>query len=137
MACFAIIVNGRVDNYAEASPEFAAEQGWRPAGNSRIGDLWAEGDVYTSPPPILPTVDDFHAWLYEHLDELAQGDRWDNRVTLMQRAAYPGIWQELALSFCAHVDLCEGAALQYLQSGQPLPASKAAFIAMLPAWDKP
>lgn len=54
MARFAIIDAGRVINHAEADAAFAASQGWIPAGNSRIGDLW-DGNVFTpAPPPPTP-----------------------------------------------------------------------------------
>lgn len=48
MARFAIIDAGRVINHVEAAPAFAASQGWIPAGNSRIGDLW-DGEQFTPP----------------------------------------------------------------------------------------
>ena len=50
MARFAIIDAGRVINHVEADSDFAASQGWIPAGESRIGDLW-DGEVFT---PALP-----------------------------------------------------------------------------------
>ena len=50
MARFAIIDAGRVINHAEADSDFAASQGWIPAGDSRIGDSW-DGEVFT---PALP-----------------------------------------------------------------------------------
>lgn len=50
MARFAIIGAGRVINHAEADADFAAAQGWVPAGESRIGDLW-DGETFT--PPII------------------------------------------------------------------------------------
>lgn len=54
MSRFAIIDAGRVVNHAEADSDFAAGQGWVPAADSRIGDLW-DGSVFTSPPaPPVP-----------------------------------------------------------------------------------
>ncbi|HQY37911.1 MAG TPA: DUF4376 domain-containing protein [Giesbergeria sp.] len=50
MARFAIIDAGRVINHAEADSDFAASQGWIPAGESRMGDLW-DGGVFTPAPP--------------------------------------------------------------------------------------
>lgn len=55
MARFAIIDAGRVINHAESDSEFASSQGWIPAGDSRIGDLW-DGEKFTPPPPPPPTV---------------------------------------------------------------------------------
>lgn len=52
MARFSIIDSGVVTNHAEASGEFAASQGWVPAGDSRIGDLW-DGEGYATPAPVL------------------------------------------------------------------------------------
>lgn len=52
MARFAIIDAGRVINHVEADADFAAAQGWVPAGDSRIGDLW-DGEVFT-PAPLPP-----------------------------------------------------------------------------------
>ena len=49
MARFAIIDAGRVINHAEASKEFADQQGWVPALDSRIGDLW-DGEKFTPAP---------------------------------------------------------------------------------------
>lgn len=49
MARFAIIDAGRVVNHAEADVDFADSQGWIPAGESRIGDLW-DGVNFAQPP---------------------------------------------------------------------------------------
>lgn len=46
MARFAIIDAERVINHAEADAEFAASQGWIPAGDSHIGDLW-DGEKFS------------------------------------------------------------------------------------------
>ena len=55
MARFAIIDAGRVINHAEADADFAVSQGWVPAGDSRMGDLW-DGEVFTPAPPPSPVV---------------------------------------------------------------------------------
>lgn len=47
---YAVIDGNKVVNLAEASPEFAAEQGWVEAQNAKIGDLYENG-VFTTPPP--------------------------------------------------------------------------------------
>ena len=55
MARFAIIDAGRVTNIAEAEADFAQSQGWIPAGDSNIGDLW-DGETFTpAPPPPEPS----------------------------------------------------------------------------------
>ena len=48
MARFAIIYVGRIINHAEADTDFAIAQGWIPAGDSRIGDLW-DGEKFSHP----------------------------------------------------------------------------------------
>ena len=48
MARFAIIDAGHVINHAEADAEFALSQGWIPAADSRIGDVW-DGEKFTTP----------------------------------------------------------------------------------------
>ena len=49
MARFSVVENGIVINQVEAEDDFAAEQGWIPAGDSAIGDLW-NGSGYSQPP---------------------------------------------------------------------------------------
>jgi len=55
MARFAIIDAGRVTNVVEAEADFAEQQGWVPAGDSNIGDLW-DGENFTPAPPAPPVV---------------------------------------------------------------------------------
>lgn len=51
MARYAVINDGVVSNHALADDaEFAAAQGWIPAGDSSIGDLW-DGENFTPAPP--------------------------------------------------------------------------------------
>ena len=47
---YSVVDEGVVVNHALADAEFAASQGWIPAGDSRIGDLW-DGEVFTPAPP--------------------------------------------------------------------------------------
>lgn len=97
------------------------------------------GKTFRNPPPPSLTVDDFHEALYRHFDATARADRWDNRQTLMQRAAFPGQWQALALAFCAWIDACEVLALTLLadvQAGvKPAPENEEAFLALLPPFN--
>lgn len=96
-----------------------------------------DGKKFTAPPAPGLTVADFHAALYEHFDAAARADNWDNRVTLMQRAAFEGHWQSLALEFCDWVNRCEVLALGLLaqyQAGEIAPpATTDEFISQLPA----
>lgn len=56
MARYAVINDGVVVNHALADdPEFAVAQGWIPAGDSNIGDLW-DGETFTPAPPAPPVV---------------------------------------------------------------------------------
>ena len=52
---YAVIENDKVLNLVEADAEFAAAQGWVPAADSRIGDLW-DGEKFTPAPPPPPVV---------------------------------------------------------------------------------
>lgn len=54
MARFAIIDAGRVANHVESDAAFAALQGWVPAGDSRIGDMW-DGENFLPPPLLAPS----------------------------------------------------------------------------------
>lgn len=47
---FAVIDEGRVVNHAVAEEDFAQSQGWIPALDSKIGDLW-DGEHFTPAPP--------------------------------------------------------------------------------------
>lgn len=96
-----------------------------------------DGKTFTAPPQPALTVADFHQALYEHLDAFARADGWDNRVTFMQRASYPGHWQAWAILFCKWVDACEVLALGLLASvtaGEAAPPESIAdFLNLLPA----
>ena len=51
MARYAVINDGVVKSHALADdPDFASAQGWIPAGDSSIGDLW-DGETFTPAPP--------------------------------------------------------------------------------------
>lgn len=56
MARYAVINDGVVKSHALADdPDFASAQGWIPAGDSNIGDLW-DGETFTPSPPAPPVV---------------------------------------------------------------------------------
>lgn len=52
---WAVIADGVVTNLADATAEFAATQGWIPAGKARMGDLW-DGKTFKAPAPPVPAV---------------------------------------------------------------------------------
>ena len=52
---YAIIENNIIVNVAEAEADYAAAQGWVPALDARIGDLW-DGEVFVPAPPAPPVV---------------------------------------------------------------------------------
>lgn len=93
------------------------------------------GDEYIAPSPAL-TVQDFHKALYDHFDAVAMQDRWDNRITYIQRASLPGYWQAPALAYFNWINECEVLALGLLAqveagTANP-PANTQDFISMLP-----
>ena len=52
---YAIIENAVCTNIVEADEAFARQQGWIPAGNAAIGDLW-DGEKFTKPLPDLDAL---------------------------------------------------------------------------------
>jgi len=78
----------------------------------------------------------FDTALTAHLDATAQQRRYDNRITCMVRAGFPGPFQAEGVAFATWCDECNILAYQMLaavQAGtEPMPESPAAFIATLP-----
>lgn len=107
------------------------------------------GELPGPPAPIPPTPAEFEAALYAHFDKVAQDEGkdqgrpgWENRHTLYARTAFPaGEWYALAASFADWMNTCELLALQLLADvvagNAPAPATTDAFLATLPAWEKP
>lgn len=91
---------------------------------------------YVPPAPPAPTLADFDAALTAHLDSTAQQRKYDNRITCMVRAGFPGPFQVEGIAFATWCDNCNYAAytlLSEVQAGtKPMPATPAAFIALLP-----
>lgn len=91
---------------------------------------------YVPPAPPILTVADFDAALTAHLDTTAQQKRYDNRITCMVRAGFPGPFQAEGVAFATWCDTCNAFAYTFMaevQAGtQPMPASPAEFIALLP-----
>lgn len=79
----------------------------------------------------------FDTALTAHLDNTAKAKRYDNRITCMVRAGFPGPFHAEGTAFAAWCDTCNILAYQMLQAvqagTQPMPESPQAFIATLPA----
>jgi hypothetical protein len=99
----------------------------------------AEIEARAVPQP--PTPADFDAALTLHLDATAQARRYDNRITCMVRAGFPGPFQAEGLAFAAWADSCNAFAYQLLadvlSGAAPMPASVQSFIDMLPPMEWP
>lgn len=52
---WAVITDGVVSNLVDATAEFAASQGWIPAGKARMGDVW-DGKAFKPQAPAVPAV---------------------------------------------------------------------------------
>jgi hypothetical protein len=91
---------------------------------------------YVPPAPPVPTLEDFDSTLTAHLDSTAQQRRYDNRITCMVRAGFPGPFQAEGVAFATWCDTCNAFAYNFMaevQAGtQPMPSSPAEFVAMLP-----
>lgn len=78
----------------------------------------------------------FDAALTAHLDATAQARQYDNRITCMVRAGFPGPYQDEAIAFATWCDGCNASAYQLMQLVQqgaaPMPPSVEAFISSLP-----
>lgn len=115
--------DGNVAQTVIADPTFA-EQQWP--------GMWRE----VAEPPQTPTAEEFDAALTTHLDATAQQRRYDNRITCMVRAGFPGPFQSEAVAFATWADTCNAFAYQLMADvaggSAEVPASTAAFIAMLP-----
>lgn len=109
-----------------------------PEGQAPLwtGQAWALVAVPASHIPVL-TAGDFDSALTAHLDATAQVKRYDNRITCMVRAGFPGPFQAEGLAFASWCDECNAAAYalmaDVLAGNAPMPESTEAFIATLPA----
>lgn len=83
----------------------------------------------------LPTLSDYDAALTAHLDSVAQSRRWQDRISLMSRAGFPGPWQADAIAFGQWADGCNVIGYQILadyQAGNIPQPSVEDVIAALP-----
>jgi hypothetical protein len=81
----------------------------------------------------------FDSALTNLLDTTAQSRRYDNRISCMVRAGFPGPFQAEAITFAPWADECNALAYQILaevQAGtRPEPANVEEFLALLPVID--
>lgn len=92
--------------------------------------------VPPAPPSIEERIAVFDAALVAHLDATARERRYDNRVTCVLRAGYPGPFQAEGIAFAAWMDQCNALAYQLLAEvvagTRPLPDSPQALIDLMP-----
>lgn len=134
MARFAIIENGTVINVVEADESFAQSQGWIPAQDAVIGSGYS-GGAFTPPVPKMPTLEEYDAALTAHLDSVAKARNWQDRISLMSRAGFPGPWQAEAIAFGQWADGCNVIGYQMLadfQAGNIPQPTIAEVLAALP-----
>jgi hypothetical protein len=91
---YAIIDNGSVINIAEATPEYAASQGWIDANKASIGDTW-DGTNFTATPP-LPTLVPQSISMAKARALLITEEKLDEVIAAL--ASLPGIEGKLARS---------------------------------------
>jgi hypothetical protein len=91
--------------------------------------------------PVPPALEDFDRALTAHLDATAQARRYDNRITCMVRAGFPGPFQAEGVAFATWCDTCNSVAYELMaevQAGvRPLPETTQALIDMLPVMEWP
>lgn len=83
----------------------------------------------------MPKLEDYDAALTAHLDSVAQTRRWQDRISLMSRAGFPGPWQADAIAFGQWADGCNVIGYQILadyQAGNIPQPSVEDVIAALP-----
>jgi hypothetical protein len=91
---YAIIDNGTVVNIAEATPEFAASQGWIDATGAIIGGTW-DGETFTTP-PLPPTPVPQSISMAKARALLITEEKLDEVIAAL--ASLPGIEGKLARS---------------------------------------
>lgn len=83
----------------------------------------------------------FDAALTEHLNKTAQDRRYDDRITCMVRAGFPGPFQAEAIAFATWCDGCNAMAYVFMSEVQagtrPMPDSPQALIDALPVMEWP
>ena len=129
-----VVVNTILATVAEAQaayPQAVCVDG----ATGSIGWLW-NGSALSAPPAPALTVADFDAALTAHLDATAQARQYDNRITCMVRAGFPGPFQAEGQAFATWCDTCNAMAYTLLAEAQagtrPLPATTQALIDTLP-----
>lgn len=91
---------------------------------------------YVPPARPAPTLEDFDAAMTAHLDSTARQRRYDNRITCMVRAGFPGPFQTEGIAFATWCDTCNAFAYSFMAEvvagTQPMPATTDEFIGLLP-----
>lgn len=140
MARFAIIVNGRVDNYAEASPDFAADQGWVPAGDSNIGDYWDPETGFTPGPAPEPPAPDYRITRLAFRNRFLPAEKVTLELATLDNPSAPLLARQQAAALRAYladvaaatfVDLSRAdtrAGVEYLETVTLIAAGRAAVI---------
>ena len=110
-------------------------------GAQQVGETWYATYTVTDK-PLTPEqreqviVSRYESALDAHLDSVAKTRRWDSRFTCALRAGYVGPFQAEGQAFAAWMDVCNAFAYSYmaevLAGTKQMPASTAAFIALLP-----
>lgn len=85
-------------------------------------------------------VFEYTSALTQHLDAVAQSRRYDNRISFMARAGFPGPFQAEAIAFATWADTCNALGYellaQVLRGEQPMP-TVSEFLALLPVVEWP
>ena len=132
--------NGVLRDVVMANPRMIFDAGYasmfiQVPDEAQAGWLY-DGTTLSAPPAPALTVADFDAALTAHLDATAQARQYDNRITCMVRAGFPGPFQAEGIAFATWCDTCNALAytlLANVQAGtRPLPATTQALIDTLP-----
>lgn len=130
---YCIIENGVVKNRSQADAPMAAN--WVQNDTAQIGWLY-DGNTFSEPPPELPKLEDYDAALTAHLDSVAKSRNWQDRISLMSRAGFPGPWQADAIAFGQWADGCNVIGYQMLADFQngliPQPTVEEVIAALPP-----
>lgn len=124
-------LNARIEEADLPSP-------WVGGGYQYAGGVWSVFDqplVDRATASQKPRLEDYDAALTAHLDAVAKARNWQDRISLMARAGFPGPWQAEAIAFGQWADGCNVIGYQILadyQAGNIPQPSVEDVIAALP-----